>query len=350
MVFMKKYGRGVKSVDKKVMVQLTGTKIRNIHFLRDLCIVFTAFLFSAVCAFASVLTLPELKGPYGVGCVNVESSDPSRTQLRDDSKRRWMATVFYPAIEKGRAAYMPGTLEDGVVYGTKVWGHAVPGATISPGGKFPVIISLPGRGGERQKQTILYETLASRGYVVIAMDQPYVGNFVRFPDGTKIVLTLKDAWNIPRDRDYRYRYDDEVIGAALRDIDFVLQNLKAFGKISTSFDMHKIILMGHSLGGNIAHIKGFHDKRIMAVIDIDSKITERSVFGRIGVPANPDAKPVLFVRGMMQYQGDVGNQLYKIENGAVWSPHVQHSAFTDDAYFAAKIKNYGMGFWGSLYN
>ena len=50
--------------------------------------------------------------------------------------------------------------------------------------KFPVIISFPGRGGERQKETILYEALASHGYIVITMDQPYVANFVKFLDGT----------------------------------------------------------------------------------------------------------------------------------------------------------------------
>lgn len=70
----------------------------------------------------------------------------------------------------------------------------------------------------------------------------------------------------------------------------------------------------------------------------------------MGVFPNPDAKPVLFIRGMMQYQEDVGDQLIKIANSTIWSPYVQHSAFSDDAYFSAKIPNFSMSFWQALYN
>ncbi len=299
----------------------------------------------------SPLVLPEPKGIYGVGTVNIELSDPSRTQLRGSDKRRWMATVFYPTEKtKTTAPYMFGTIDNGNVRGTKVLGHAIPFDPIVKDQKFPVILSFPGRGGERQKETILYENLASHGYIVITMDQPYVANFVRFPDGKAITLTFKDLWYLRRDRDYRYRYDDEAIAAAMKDIDFVFDNLHAFGDLSSSFDTTKMILMGHSIGGNIAHIKGFSDQRIHAVVDIDSKITERAVYGHIGVPPNPEAKPVLFIRGMQQYQEDVGDQLIKISNSTVWSPFVQHSAFADDDYLTAKIPNFGMGFWGGLYN
>lgn len=301
--------------------------------------------------YAETLTLPEPKGSYGVGTLNVELSDPSRTQLRSNATRRWMATVFYPAYKTNSMyAYMPGTLKDGVVCGVKVLGHAIPNAEKISAQKFPLIISFPGRGGERQKETILYEALASHGYIVITMDQPYVASFVKLADDRKMTLTLKDAWNLPRARDYRYVYDDKVIAAAIKDIDFLLQNLHAFANLSSSFDTTKIILMGHSIGGNTAHIKGFSDSRIKAVVDIDSKITERKIYGHLGVPQNSDAKPVLFIRGMLQYQEEVGDQLAKIANSTIWSPHVQHSAFSDDAYFAAKIPNYGMGSWQSFYN
>jgi hypothetical protein len=302
------------------------------------------------CALANPLTVPEPKGVYGVGMLNVELSDPARTQLRSVDKRRWMATVFYPTFKtKGTAPYMTGTLDEGNVCGTKVLGYAIPGALMVQNRKFPIIISLPGRGNVRQQNTILYEALASYGYIVITMDQPYVANFVKFSDGAKTTLTFKDVWNLPRDRDYRYAYDDEIIALAIKDIDFVLDHLEAFGKISSAFDTKNMVLMGHSIGANIAQIKGFSDQRTKAIVDIDSKITERAVFGRIGVHPNPDDKPVLFIRGMLQYQENVGDQLTKISNSTIWQPDVQHSAFSDDAYFAPKIPNYGMGFWQGLY-
>src|SRR5215467_5319234 len=89
---------------------------------------------------------------------------------------------------------------------------------------------------------------------------------------------------------------------------------------------------------------------LTSTLTLPEPITERAVFGRIGVPPNPDAKPVLFIRGMLQYQEDVGDQLTKTSNSTIWSPKVQHSTFSDNAYFVAKISNYGMGFLGSLYN
>ena len=119
------------------------------------------------------LTLPEPKGTYGVGTVNIELSDPSRTQLRSSEKCHWMATVFYPTNKSQNTyPYMPGTLEDGIVRGQQVLGHAIPNAQAISTKKFPIIISFPGRGGERQKESILYEALASHGYIVMTMGNP----------------------------------------------------------------------------------------------------------------------------------------------------------------------------------
>ncbi len=291
---------------------------------------------------ALTLDLPKPTGPYNVGTENIMFSDASRKMLRGSEKRRWMATLFYPATQSSAQTYpyMPGTLKDSTVFGVKVLSYAKPQADPFLGQKFPVIFFIPGRGNERQKYTILCTELASQGYIVVAMDQPYVANFVQFPDATRVTLTLKDAWYLPRDRDYRYQYDDEVISGAISDIDYVLHHFEDFGKISKAMDKNKIILMGHSLGGNVAHIMGFKDPRIKAIVDIDSKITERSIFGHIGIPPNSSAKPILFIRGMMQYQEDVKDQLVKTAKSTTWSPYVQHSAFSDEAYFAAKISGY----------
>lgn len=299
-----------------------------------------------------IITLPKPNGSYSIGTDNVELCDPSRKMLRGNEKKCWMVTIFYPAEHRsGTYPYMPGTLEDSTVSGVRVMSFAKPKAPALLTEKFPLIIFVPGRGNERQKYTILCEALASQGYIVMAMDQPYVANFVKLADGRKITLVLKDAWKVPRDRDYRYQYDDEAIEEGIQDISYLLDHLDVFDEVSQAFDKNKIILMGHSLGANTAHIMGFNDQRVKAVVDIDSKITERKIRGHVGVPPNPDAKPVLFIRGMMQYQEDVGDQLSKISNSTLWSPYVQHSAFSDDAYFATKIPGYGrVGFWGALWS
>lgn len=53
---------------------------------------------------ADTLTLPQPKGTYGVGTVNTELADSSRTQFRSSEKRRFMATVFYPT-DKSQNTY-----------------------------------------------------------------------------------------------------------------------------------------------------------------------------------------------------------------------------------------------------
>jgi len=219
--------------------------------------------------------------------------------------------------------------------------------------KFPVVIFVPGMGEERQKYTILCEELVSQGYVVLVLDQPYVANFVKLSDGRRVVLTLKDVWELPRDRDYRYQYYDDAMIGAIGDVVYILDHLeeineKELGGICSG----EVILMGHSFGGNVAHTLGFRDERIRAVVDIDSKITERKIFGRVGVPPNLEGKPVLFIRGMMQYQEEgVLDELAKISNSTIWAPDVQHSAFSDQAYFANKIQDFGkQGFLSDFLN
>ncbi|WP_339056734.1 hypothetical protein [Candidatus Regiella endosymbiont of Tuberolachnus salignus] len=319
-------------------------------FFVILCTILMSLLFNILSLYAKELTLPKPTGIYSVGTQAIELQDPLRLMLRGNETRRWMVQFFYPAMcHSGAYPYMPGTLEEGIVEGEKVISFAKPNAVPIISQQFPLIIAIPGRGEERQRETVLYEELASQGYAVLAMDQSYVTNFVKFPDGSKIAPTFKDAWNVSRNRDYRYAYDDEVIEGYINDIAYVLDNLKTLGGISSTLDPDKVILMGRSLGANVAHIMGFTDPRIKAIVDIDSKITEREVFGRVGVPPNPFGKPVLFIRGMMQYQEDVADQLNKIQNATVWIPHVQHSAFSDDAYFAAKIEGFGKNGFFSLF-
>ncbi|WP_010300180.1 carboxylic ester hydrolase [Candidatus Odyssella thessalonicensis] len=291
------------------------------------------------------LVLPKPTGHYAVGTRAIELMDCSRTLLRSKNKKRLMVQAFYPVLApapgKGPYPYMPATLEEGVVENIQVLAWAQPEAPALSSAKFPIIIFTPGRGAQRQQYTILLEELASHGYVVLAIDQPYVANFVKFPNGDKVVLSLKDAWYVLHDRDYRYAYDDKVIEGALGDIDYLINHLDKLEDVGQACDHTNIILMGHSLGANIAHIAGFKDDRINAVIDIDSKITEREVFGHIGVPPNPEAKPVLFIRGALQYQEEVGDQLTKVQNATIWSPAVEHSAFCDNAYFANKLHKFG---------
>jgi pimeloyl-ACP methyl ester carboxylesterase len=294
---------------------------------------------------AEPITLPKPTGIYAVGTKAFELKDEKRKMFRGEESRRWMIQAFYPAEKhEGTYPYMPETLKNGKVVDVEVLAHAKLNASILKESSYPLIIFVPGLGQERQKYTILCEELASQGYVILSLDQPYVSNFVRFPDNHKITLNLKDAWKLTlgrKDRDYRYRYYDLAMDMIINDIKYILDHMDALNKnhFDSVLNIHQTILMGHSFGGNVAHHLGFKDPRIKAIVDIDSKISDRNIYGHIGIPANNNKKPVFFIRGMMQYQENLGDQLTKIDNATIWTPNVEHSAFTDNAFLAKYIPN-----------
>lgn len=295
---------------------------------------------------AEKLTLPKPTGIYPVGTKAFEMTDEKRKMFRGEESRKWMIQAFYP-VEKheGTYPYMPETLKNGKILDIEVLTHAKPSASLLKESSYPLVIFVPGLGQERQKYTILCEELASQGYVILSLDQPYVSNFVRFTDNTKITLNFKDAWKLTlgrNDRDYRYQFYDQAMDATINDIKFILDHIDTINKdhFDLTLDIHQTILMGHSFGGNVAHHLGFIDPRIKAIVDIDSKITERKIYDHIGVPANNNKKPVFFIRGMMQYQENLGDQLTKIENATIWAPNVEHSAFTDNAFLTKNIPNF----------
>lgn len=294
------------------------------------------------------ITLPKPSGRYSVGTKAIEVRDRSRPPFRGNGNNKWMVQAFYPSEpHMGTYFYMPGTIKKGNVEDTQVFAHGKPNAPILKEGPYPLILFIPGLGGERQLYTILCEELASQGYVILSFDTPYVSNFVRFPNGDTLTLTLKDAWKVPRDRDYRYQYYDEAMVYVMGNVTYILDHLDHISRehFQGILLTKGIIIMGHSFGGNVAHTFGFKERRIKAIVDIDSKITERKIFGRVGVPPNPAKKPVLFIRGMMQYQEDLGNHLNNIENTTIWKPTVQHSAFSDNGYLAHKIKDFGKNYF-----
>ena len=292
-------------------------------------------------ASAVEVVLPEPRGSFSVGTQAIEISDPQRKMFRGNNPRRWMIQAFFP-IEKTRSQnfhYMPGTLENGGVLGSTVFAHANTDARISMSGPFPVILFLHGLGNVRQSYTILCEEIASHGYVVLSFDEPYVASFVRFPDNSKVTVTFHDAWYLPRDRDFRYQYYDEAMKTAIQDFGFVVDHLSELNHqyFSGMLNPSLIVAAGHSFGGNVAHTFGFQDRRVSAVLDIDSKITDRKINGILGVPPNPEKKPVLFIRGTRQYQEAVGDSLQKVQNSEVKNFNVEHSAFHDNAFLTRKI-------------
>jgi predicted dienelactone hydrolase len=247
------------------------------------------------------LSLPEPTGRYQVGAVAMHLIDHSRPDpwQADKTYRELMITVYYPATRAGGhspAPYMlPGAaahfdavatneylglnLPTGQVDWAATVTHAVQGAPVADRtGPRPVLIYSPGLGEPRTWDTTLVEDLASRGYLVVTIDNTYESPEVQFPNGSVATPTM------PGDPDAFIR---KSLAVRVSDTSFVLdqlalpntgQNPDADGKrlpdgLTGSLNLTKVGMFGHSSGGTTAAAAMDGDPRITAGLNMDGDLT-----------------------------------------------------------------------------
>jgi hypothetical protein len=251
------------------------------------------------------LTLFSPAGPYPVGTVPLHLVDHSRHDpWVPDRPRELMVSVWYPAVTDGRyprAPWMPeaagalflSQLAPSLVVaaGTRIPRHtestsspvslhgvrlpltrARQGAPVDRSARrCPVVLYQPGFGDVRELGTGLVSDLASRGYVVVTMDDTYEAAEVEFPGG-RVVLPRRPS-----------SYAD---AARIADTRFVLDELAALASgakpgagqralpagLATALDLTAIGMFGHSLGGATAAKAMAADARIGAGIDLDGSL------------------------------------------------------------------------------
>ena len=249
---------------------------------------------------------PEPSGPYPVGTTVAEWTDPARPEpaTRAPSDRcTVVAQLWYPAREPPgdaeRAQYLGRTRGEARTVAAGLTGHlglpaflldaaarartaAIPGAAVAEGDeRFPVVVFSPGLGGVRTQSTVWAEELASRGYVVAALDHPYDSAAVVLDDGRTIPTRLR-ADDDPSDDD-RQAAGWTAVRAA--DLSFALTQLGRLdrgalpGPLQGRIDAGHAAATGHSLGGAAALQAVRQDSRFDAVVDID------------GFPRDPAPRP-----------------------------------------------------------
>ncbi|MFZ3554353.1 hydrolase [Streptomyces sp. BH055] len=233
------------------------------------------------------LRLPEPSGPYPVGRVALRLVDRSR---RDPwtaaAARELMVDVRYPArtvAGHGRAPQMtareaagfdrlnnfaglpPGRVDWAA---TRTFAHTA--APLDRRAPHPVVLYSPGVVDPRSLGATLTDDLASRGYVVIAIDHPYDVSAVEFPDG-RVALS-----RLPQEFEKAQQAGSEAITALLKktaavrvaDTRFVLDVVRR------AFDTHRlrkapIGMFGQSAGG-FAALQTLHDdERLTAAANLD---------------------------------------------------------------------------------
>lgn len=216
------------------------------------------------CLPAHAARAPALTGPYCVGVATHRLVDAERTDpfTGSDGAREVSLTMHFP-IERGsiQPPAPHGEVETwGVHYGEArsvgMVSQAVVGedvATTEEG--FPLVLYSPGFAqGLADANTFLIADLVSHGYVVAAIDHPFVshatrlldGSVARFGDGARVV-PMPD----PSDLDAVYAFPT-VVGDVLFVLD-VIRDIQASDPMwKGRLDLTRLGMFGHSYGGAIA--------------------------------------------------------------------------------------------------
>jgi Predicted dienelactone hydrolase len=230
--------------------------------------------------------LPLPGGRYAVGQRMLQFTDSSRASSRSVRVRPLAVSVMYPTAQHahGRTAYIADSaiLDSMIAHhyldlepsDIRSWSRvgivARPDApALKPGarGGWPVLVLSHGSGVSRFQYTSLAQELASRGYVVIAIDHPGGGFLVNRDFG----VIAFDPDSLP--------YETAPLKSAVRDwvadAVFVVRRLAALPADSSAapfglmIDTNRVGMIGHSLGGAAA-LQGCRSAPLIrACVDLD---------------------------------------------------------------------------------
>lgn len=317
----------------------------------------TALALATVAPWMLAWPVPSLvkpQGPYPVGTEIyrwVDDARPEEATDAPDDRRNVIVQAWYPSDGTAGEPALPyidglGRLPPRVTllpsglmkHFGKIETHAETAARVS-GDKplWPVVLLGPGYGAPRAFYTGLATALASRGYVVLALDHPYEGAVVELADGTIATTIERRLDNDPgMVRFMRGRLDLRVA-----DIRFVMDQLgrpEAMGpRLAGRLDLNRIASTGHSLGGAAAALAMVADDRIVAAVNIDG-----TLYGSI--PGDPAQRPFLLLDSDYSETGhsanNIANNARLLDHFGPGSlryeiAHANHFGFTDAPMFLA---------------
>ena len=245
--------------------------------------------FVAAWTFLPVPGLTKPQGPYAVGTITYRWVDTNRaeTATADPTDRRnVIVQAWYPiapGIVGPHSTYIDGieqlpqfvSLIPSIFmqHYDRVNTNSVSGAAISQNQtQWPVILFSPGYGAPRAFYTGLVSNLASRGYVVFAVDHPYEVAVTELADGA--VATAIE--NFPADEADMLEYMSNQLDVRTDDLSFVLAQISRPGVLgeilSGHLDTDHIAAIGHSFGGAAAAAAMAKNSGIKAAVNIDGTL------------------------------------------------------------------------------
>ncbi|KAH6609060.1 paf acetylhydrolase family [Trichoderma cornu-damae] len=305
--------------------------------------------------------VPGPTGPYAVAMKEQPLTDASRADPLDatgKSKTRRLLVSLYLPVDKSRRScpavtvpYM--TPPVAASYGQQAAQVGLPDTfydqflmefcnlkKLSPCGqasnkdkKYPLILFDPGFGESRLVYSAMARSLASHGYVVVAVDHPFDAPAVQFPDGTVIEGVDLDSSELS--------VLQKVLKVRTDDITFVigqLENQTIMKPLLADFpgavDYTKIAIWGHSFGGATAASVTHADKRVLGGLDLDGMLVDPILSTNITKPF------ILAGRKGHDAEDPTWNQFWphlKGERMEIAIADTQHGAFKDNLMLLSTV-------------
>lgn len=254
-----------------------------------------------------VFAFPTPSGSYAIGTVTYHWTDTGRLEVFGTvprKSRELMVQIWYPAKV---STYHDHYVDDADVLATaqgRLYGlpaftfahlkyvktNASPSALVSANQpNYPVLIFLEGITGYRQMNTFQVEELVSQGYIVVAIDQPYVAASVVFPGRRAVGGLLKEQMDplirqsispsvkVPTLNGRTFA--NGIIPYLAEDISFVIDQLAAVDSsdetsiLRGKLDMQRVGVFGVSLGGIVVGEACHSDLRLMACLAMDAPMS-----------------------------------------------------------------------------
>ena len=276
-------------------------------WIKSLFLVFTLSLGFILSSIIPVFRLPDPRGTYKIGTETFHWRDSSRSELftikNTTDFREIMVQAWFPIKEiqgkrpepyldfmdlrtskMAEAAGIPSFLPSHLKYLTtnsfKSTECVIEDA--------PVLIFSHGITGSRHIHQVMFEFLASRGYVIFAPDHSFDANITIFPDKRiadyrSEITGHPDSINIRKMQMETRSYDITFIINQIEKVNSGIIKSTLFEKLS----LERIAVGGHSYGGATATTASYLDNRIKACFNFDgwvSPIPEKVISNGLKVP------------------------------------------------------------------